>query len=63
MTGVQSGSLSGVQFGTPRAYTPGAEVPMQSEEVSFLTLEIVHRLSRFLSLSSHPHALQKSVLN
>ena len=63
MTGVQSGSLSGVQYGTPRAYTAGAEVPMQSEEVSFLTLENVHRLSRFLSLSSHPHALQKSVLN
>ena len=63
MTGVQSGSLSGVQYGTPRVYTPCAGVPKRSEEVSFLTPEIVNRLSRFLSLSSHPHALQKSVLN
>ena len=63
MTGVQSGSLSGVQYGTPRVYTPCAGVPKWSEEVSFLTQEIVRRLSRFSSLSSHPHALQKVVLN
>ena len=55
MTGVQSGSLSGVQYGTPRAYTPCAGVPKQGEEVSFRSPEIVCRLSRTLSLSSHPH--------
>ena len=55
MTGVQSGSLSGVQYGTPRAYTPCAGVPKRSEEVSFRSPEIVPRLSRTLSLSSHPH--------
>ena len=55
MTGVLSGSLSGVQYGTPRAYTPCAGVPKRSEEVSFPSPEIVCRLSRTLSLSSHPH--------
>ena len=55
MTGVQSGGLSGVQYGNPRAYTPCAGVPKRSEEVSFRTPEIVHRLSRTMSLSSHPH--------
>ena len=42
MTGVQSGSLSGVQYGTPRAYTPCAGVPKQGKDALFICFDHGH---------------------
>ena len=46
MTGVQSGSLSGVQYGTPRAYTPCAGVPKQGKDALFICLTMDTILER-----------------